>query len=503
MKKKSTNPAEINKSGIKAICTISICLISPFILLNIFTKAAPQNFINHDPINIGEFCGVCHMGSNDSSSDEYANMKRLGAQWTRVDFKWNSIQPKTNLWSWDYWDSFLSATEEHNVSVLALLLYDNDEVETVESEYGRYIHPDDFPLFLEYVNRTVRRYKDRVGAWEIWNEPNEKGFWAGPFDHFLQLFNATKNLIHDIEIEFQQNLTILSSAMSYFSSGNVPVEYEAIFQNNLMKNIDTVALHLYSYDADYIYRTLKQQITMARKYEFKGSFWITEIGNPTGGQYAWRVSQKKLADNIIKMHTIAITLGIEKLIWYHDTDSQNPSPTNSEGYFGLFFADGSPKPGAFAYSLFSNKCIESSFRQDLIIKNGGLTANDLRTALYRKSDGKSILIMWYDPTLYLNGSIAVQLNLQEIGDIKIYDIYTGVFKNLESNSLDITGSPTFIEFESASVNNPIQIKVNYSWKNFALYSMMFSFMILGTLSAILINKKENNTIEDQTEKVLP
>jgi len=490
MKNNQLNNKELKKNGILALIIIIVCLISPFIILNIFTKAPPQFFFNNEPIQVGDYCGVCHMGSNDSNSDEYSNMKMLGAKWTRVDFKWPGIQPEPNTWNWNYWDSFLNATEEHNVSVLALLLYDNDNVETTESDYGRYIHPSDIPLFLEYVNRTVRRYKDRVGAWEIWNEPNEEGFWGGPFDHFIQLFNATQNLIHEIEVEFNQNLTVLSSAMSYFSSGNVPIRYEEMFKQDLLTYIDIISLHLYSYDANYLYRTMKQQITVGKKYNFNGTYWITEIGNPTGGQYAWRNSQEKLAENIIKCHTIAIALGIEKVIWYHDKDSLNPSPIDSEGYFGLLYADGSPKPGAFAYSLFSNKCMNTNYRPDLINKQGGLSANDLRTALYRKSDGKSILIMWYDPTLFKQGTINVQINLQETGNIKIYDIYTGESQILDSNSLDITGIPTFIEFETDNIDNEIQLIVGNSWANFALYSMIFSGFVLSVISAIMLKKKK-------------
>jgi len=43
----------------------------------------------------------------------------------------------------------------------------------------------------------------------------------------------------------------------------------------------------------------------------------------------------------------------------------------------------------------------------LVIKQGGVSASDLMATLYRRVNGNSTLIMWYDPTLYMEGTIEV------------------------------------------------------------------------------------------------
>ncbi|MHA1425282.1 MAG: hypothetical protein ACTSQI_04770 [Candidatus Helarchaeota archaeon] len=479
----------IRKKGILIVILIFIGLIVPFLLLAVTIKGPPMSFPTHHQIPIDDICGICHLGSDNASSQEWGDMKALGASWTRVDFHWSGIEPSNDVWNWDYWDAFMNASEQHNVKVLALLLYDNANVETVNPLNDKYIHPDDIPYFLDYVNHTVRRYKDRVAAWEIWNEPNIH-FWNGPIEDFYKLFNQTITLIHQIEIEFSQDLTVLSSAMASSTAGFVFRDLERMFELGIMQHIDVVPFHFYSYEADSLYRGILQTKIVGEKFGFKGEYWITEIGNPTGGQYPWSVSQEQLARNVIKMHVISSNLQIKKLMWYHDRDALHLDPYNSEGWFGLLYGNGTWKPAAYAYQLFSLHCSNSILYQNLIVKTGGISAMDLMATLYRRVNGNSTLIMWYDPTLYIEGTIKVNLNLSELGDITIYDIYTGMNQTLVGNTVVVGKVPVFITFQAIHNSTPVTLYITESRLAIALYVIVFTILISSLGLAVVVKKRQ-------------
>ncbi len=54
-------------------------------------------------------------------------------------------------------------------------------------------------LWLDYVRETVGRYKDRVHAWEIWNEPGEATFWSGGAGDYARLLVRTAGVIKGVD----------------------------------------------------------------------------------------------------------------------------------------------------------------------------------------------------------------------------------------------------------------------------------------------------------------
>ncbi len=480
----------INKKKIILLCIILIGLNLPFVIFSLTVKGPPLIYPEKEDIEVKDFSGMCHVGSNESNSDDYSMMKKLGFNWTRIDFHWTGIQPSSNEWFWGYWDGFLDATEENNVNVLALLLYDNDNIEEVETDSTKYIHPDDVPLFLEYVNRTIRRYRDRVAAWEIWNEPNILKFWGGPIEDFYYLFEETIELIHNLEKEFDEDLTILCSATTSSFALYVPSEVEEFFKRGLMTHIDIIPIHIYVYDADSVYQNIKQIHSLGEKYGFEGKYWITEIGNPTGGQYPHRVSQEKLADNVIKFHVISTVYNIERIFWYHDRDSVNPNENDSEGYFGLLYGDGKWKPGAFAYSLFNNHCINTVYSPNLIRKNGIISTSDLMVALYNKDDEKYTLILWYNPSLYESGSIKVEIDFSDkVKNAYIHDIYDGTNKPLIEDIIEVGNRPIFITFNSDEDISIIDLNITDPIILWGLFSLLFLVFIVSLVSTIFLHQK--------------
>src|SRR5580658_6509043 len=50
-----------------------------------------------------------------------------------------------------------------------------------------------------YVRTVVSRYKGRIEAYEIWNEPNLRDFWTGTLDQMLTLTKEASQIIHSVD----------------------------------------------------------------------------------------------------------------------------------------------------------------------------------------------------------------------------------------------------------------------------------------------------------------
>ena len=85
---------------------------------------------------------------------------------------------------------------KYNIKVIAMLNYPPAWLNLTRDAY---VPPEFLPHYLEYVNKTVRRYKDTVAAWEIWNEPNLERFWDGPMEDYYELFDQAVDLINSID----------------------------------------------------------------------------------------------------------------------------------------------------------------------------------------------------------------------------------------------------------------------------------------------------------------
>jgi len=385
---------------------------------------------------------------------------------------------------------------KYNISVIAMLNY---PAQWVDENTRNYVPPEMLPEYLEYVNKTVRRYKDTVAMWEIWNEPNLEGFWDGPIEHYYPLFGQAVDLIHGID----PDLYILGSSLSAAATGWMPPNCEEMFKRGLMEHVDAISIHFYGFDADTLYQGINQYIVIGERYNFTGDYLITEIGNPTGGPYPHHVTHTKLAENVIKKLVISSALKIKTFIWYCTKDSRNSTtgdPRNSEHWFGLMYNNYTWKKGAYAFSLFSNHCSNSIYSPHLLIKSGIISSWDLMASLYRKTNGDSTLIMWYAPTMYESGYVRVNLDLSAItGSVYIHDIFTGTSQLLSNNSILVGDSPIFITFQVEDASYIIRLHIEESFIAWSIYICVFGTFFISVCITVLYRRRENRAVKESKE----
>jgi Glycosyl hydrolases family 39 len=415
-------------------------------------------------IEVGEPAGICHAGYSRSDED-YALLNKLGAKYTRIPFYWGQIQPDPDTWKFEELDAFLDAAEKHNVKVVGVLGFDNDRVEQAAEEVKRLcsVAPEDMPLFLEFVRRTVDHYKDRVYAWEIWNEPDLHLFWTGTMDEFYPLARSAAATIREVHPEAR----ILGTAMTSLLGARSAAGIEGLHATGALAQVDHPSMHTYVSDPRAYYNEFLRVKNAAAKYGHPGPIWITEVGDPDGGVYPWRASSGLLAEHAMKAHVIATSLGIETVLWhvFKDGSLENlrKEPWNSEGFFGLVKDNDQWKPAAHAYALFSHHCSNSVIRSDLVGVTGGIAACQIRTALYRRDDGESALVLWFEPGLRQGAHARVTFDLGALEEPALMrDITSSYSKYLVDGLADVTEQPLFITYRSPSPDTPVRLTVETS-----------------------------------------
>jgi hypothetical protein len=104
----------------------------------------------------------------------------LGGAWIRIDLNWDIAQPAPDQWNWAPFDAVIDAATARGLRVYATLGYTPAWAST-GNRNGDGAH-NDVPAAANYrafVEAAVDRYKDRVGIFGTWNEPNLGDFFEG------------------------------------------------------------------------------------------------------------------------------------------------------------------------------------------------------------------------------------------------------------------------------------------------------------------------------------
>ncbi len=99
-----------------------------------------------------------------------------GIGWIRIDFLWPWVEPRPGVRDYRVYDEIVGEARLRGLEVYANLsatpawATDGPPVTGVPREVARW---------RSFVSDSARRYRGRVKAWGIWNEPNLVSFWAG------------------------------------------------------------------------------------------------------------------------------------------------------------------------------------------------------------------------------------------------------------------------------------------------------------------------------------
>ncbi|MDR1283118.1 MAG: cellulase family glycosylhydrolase [Opitutaceae bacterium] len=114
----------------------------------------------------------------------------LGAKWLRMDFTWHRVETQKGIHDFSGPDKLVADAVARGLRILAIIDYGNTLYEPhpkrITTDAGR-------AAFARYAAALAARYAGRDIIWEIWNEPNNAGFWPGndPAEYMALLKTAS------------------------------------------------------------------------------------------------------------------------------------------------------------------------------------------------------------------------------------------------------------------------------------------------------------------------
>ncbi len=381
--------------------------------------------------------GLAHAGEK---IEDYPFIKQMGARWIRQTFRWDNINPEPGVWSFDRFDSLMDLADQNDVKVIAVLAYDVGWIHPNGIAH-RDISPELSPYYLEYVRKVVERYRDRVDAWEIWNEPNVV-YWKGANKDFYTLATQTGKLIKELDKD---------TPLLVGSTFRVDTSFiKGLYKYGVFEYADALSIHPYTVSPNGVSRQIIKAKDLLEELELDKELWITEIGFPTRGLYPTKVKENRFSDYVIKTLSAATSHGIKVTVWFknYDTKSNETSKTviDSGYFFGLGYKDRTLKDGGRAFSNFSENVRGMLYDPSIINIDGSLTSYVV-SASYRDSQiTNAFIVLWGNRGLDRNINV-----FASNGTVREIDSVSGeIGESLpEWNGL-LTDKPVLLRFEGIS-----------------------------------------------------
>ena len=117
---------------------------------------------------------------------------------------WPYLEPHKGQFRFDTLDAYVSLAHRHNTGVLLPLGLSPSwasarPLEKSVYETGSAAEPRDIEDWRVFVRAVATRYRGRINAYEIWNEPNLPQFCSASVDQILVLTREASQIIHEVD----------------------------------------------------------------------------------------------------------------------------------------------------------------------------------------------------------------------------------------------------------------------------------------------------------------
>ena len=334
--------------------------------------------------------------------------RRAGVGYLRCAFAWNGIEPKQGEFRWKFWDNFVSLAEQNHIKIIPYVAYTPQWAARNGKDFWK--QPPRKPeLYADFMFQIAARYRGRVGAWEIWNEPDNKDYWTGTPDEFAELAMLAAKRIREAD----PNAVLILGGVAYGPSKFLQV---LITGYHLDRYVDVVAMHAYpeswlNVPMEKIFEQWVPAIAQLIDGDDSGDdLWVNEMGYPDyryrrnqasvyGGDvnYGYEHTSAYQANMLFKMEVMAVASDRVSLTGWYRIDDFPLGEKRLGGdlvnyHLGVEDVAQRPKPAFFALAFFNRL-----FKQPTLhLRENHTRAQDSQAILevFQRKDKKVIVVGW-------------------------------------------------------------------------------------------------------------
>lgn len=410
-------------------------------------------------------------------------MRYAGIKMVRDGIEWPSIERTKGEYTFTGPDAYMGELRDENFDFLFVSgfnnpLYDNNS--TPYTDEGR-------QGFANYVKAYADKYADFMDAFEVYNEFNggfgDRG--TGPADSKPDYYYKLLKTTYETVKPAHPGLPVVGMV----TAGTPLTWMEEVFKLGGLNYMDAVSFHPYRYpdSPDGMGDVIQGLDQLIRKYN-NGQpkpMWISEFGWPTfiGAK---GVTEKVQADYVLRSHVVALSKGVEKIIWYDFMNDGTVKDLNEDN-FGIIrnvadeMGPHSPKPAYAVYAAMTKELTHAEFVREE-------KANPAVKSFVFDQNGQPLRVLWSaaaSTSAALLTDQPVQI-LDMMGNVNTLVPYEGkVYLTLTGEPVYIKGNITGIALDATfSLNGPgayagEPVDVTVTMSNSGLQELMFALDVEG------------------------
>lgn len=303
-------------------------------------------------------------------------------------FAWEDIEPAEGQWHFSNGDRLLGELERRGLSVIVRLTDSPPwAYPSVSDQRANFVDapPDDLAKFGVFCGTVAERYRGRIDAYQIWNEPNLAREWGGRTPDpvaYVELLRVCSEAIRAVD----PDAILISAGLAptgNFDAGAVPDDYflRAMYDVDFQQYIDVVGVHAPGYSVPelgpdeaveqgshrfFTFRRVEDMRMIMVEYgDAARQMAILEMGwtrDDVHEQYSWyAVDEQEQADYLVRAYTYAAEnwrpwMGVMSSIYFAD-----PSWTeeNEEYFWSIVSPEGYITPAYIALANMAKYCGEA------------------------------------------------------------------------------------------------------------------------------------------------
>lgn len=155
------------------------------------------------PLNTADGVPVQHSGLNPYGVNTFLQtevepakreeamrlMAESGIKWVRQEFTWEDIEihgkgdfedrrNEPSRSAWEKYDNIVDLAEKYDINIMARLSNPPAWTRALTDTVGTFAPPDNLVDYGDFVEAVTTRYKGRIAAYQVWNEPNIFPEWG-------------------------------------------------------------------------------------------------------------------------------------------------------------------------------------------------------------------------------------------------------------------------------------------------------------------------------------
>ena len=274
-------------------------------------------------------------------------------------FAWREIEPTRGQFHWEMTDQVVAGAEYYDLDLVVRLDQHPDWVSDVKPPLNS--PPDALGDYQHFVERVAWRYRGRIRAYVIWNEPNLALEWGGEAPDPAAYVQLLRIGYQAVKAGDPNALVVAAGLAPTNGHGDVAVDdrifLRGVYRAGAARYFDVLGAHPYgfgmppgaptSFNDGLVFRRLEQlRAIMLENGDGHKPVWITEMGwtvDAPSDQPDIGVSLEQQAAYL----TDALEYVREEWSWVELVTIWNlslPEPANPFGGYSLVGPDGTPRP---------------------------------------------------------------------------------------------------------------------------------------------------------------